>query len=495
MTTDLGQSIRHGLVWSMASALTLRLGSLVLGIALARLLSPEEFGVYAVALTVQTILITLVDLGLTADLVRSPDPARRAPTVATLGLVVGIALSALMMTASGAIADIFRSPDAASVIMVMSGSMIASGAGVVPLASLQRTFDQKKLFAASALDFVVGTGITVALVVVGLGPMALAIGRVTAQLCATVAMFRLSRTKPKFGFDRDEAGPALRFGVPVAAANLLSWALINVDNVVIARLTDEAALGLYVLAFNIATWPMNAIGQAVRAVSLPAFSRLARDEAGDGFDGRHRPRDPGLAVGTAFSWAAGVPAGVLLAALSVPLIHLLYGQKWEASAAVLAALGFFGSLRVLFDMMATYLLARGAARPVLWVQVFWMVTLIPAVMIGVQHFGIVGAAWAHVVTGIIFVLPAYLWAAARVGADTRAVVRVLVPPALAAIPSGLFAYYVSLQFDTAVLSLLVGGVVGLAIYSGLLFHWLRRIWTTSRNVATSPTQQTLKETI
>ncbi len=62
------------------------MGGLVVGIVLARLLAPEQFGVYAVALTVQSILITVADLGLSADLIRSDEPERIAPTVATLGL-------------------------------------------------------------------------------------------------------------------------------------------------------------------------------------------------------------------------------------------------------------------------------------------------------------------------------------------------------------------------------------------------------------------------
>ena len=66
-----------GIAWSGAANLVLRIGSLVVGICLARLLSPEHFGVYGVALIVQTILMSLADLGLSADLIRSDEPERR----------------------------------------------------------------------------------------------------------------------------------------------------------------------------------------------------------------------------------------------------------------------------------------------------------------------------------------------------------------------------------------------------------------------------------
>ena len=76
--TDAGSNLRskasRGAAWSGVSTIVLRLGSLVVGMVLARLLSTEEFGVYAVALTVQLILLQIADVGLSAVLVRSDEP-------------------------------------------------------------------------------------------------------------------------------------------------------------------------------------------------------------------------------------------------------------------------------------------------------------------------------------------------------------------------------------------------------------------------------------
>ena len=383
---SLASRVRRGLVWSTLSSMVLRLGSLALGIVLARLLAPEDFGIYAIALTVQSILMTVADLGMSADLVRAEDPARRAPTVATLSLVSGICLALMMSATAGPAAALMGVPDAADVIMVLSLTLVVSGAGVVPYAHLQREFEQRKLFGCSVVDFVVGTTATVGLIGLGMGPMALALGRVAAQLAATSLQFVLSRLRPHFSFDRAVARSALAYGLPLAAANLLSWALLNIDNVVIARIAGVTSLGFYVLAFNISNWPISAIGQSVRAVSLAGFSHAAR-ESDDG--------DRSLETALSLTWTVAMAAGVLLAALAHPLIVLLYGERWAAAAAVLVALGAFGALRVVLDLLATYLMAQGAARPVLYVQILWFVTLIPATAAGVHWLGIKGAGWAH----------------------------------------------------------------------------------------------------
>jgi PST family polysaccharide transporter len=120
---------------------------------------------------------------------------------------------------------------------------------------------------------------------------------------------------------------------------------------------------------------------------------------------------------------------VLLAALAQPLVALLYGARWSPAATVLGALGLFGALRVVLDLMATYLMARGAARSVLYVQIVWFLALIPAVVLATHWKGIAGAGWSHVAVAALVVLPAYAVALARAGTPVRTVVRAMRPRA------------------------------------------------------------------
>ncbi len=462
--SDLHSNVRRGLIWSTINSLLLRLGSLLTGIVLARLLAPEDFGVYAIALTVQSVLLTLVDLGMSVDLVRAKDPKGRAPTVATVSVGSGVLLAGLMVATAQPVAAALGAAEASGVIMVLALTLLISSAGVVPYAMLQREFKQRQLFACSVTDFAVGTSITIALVALGVGPMALAIGRVAAQIVSTSLQFVLARVRLRFGFDREVARSAIQYGAPLAGANLLSWALLNVDNVAIARVAGTTALGFYVLAFNISSWPMSAIGQAIRGVSLAGFSQSEREE-----------RQGTLAPALSLTWAAALPVGVLLAALSAPLIALLYGGKWAAAGPVLAALGIFGALRVALDLMATFLMAKGAARPVLWVQLVWFVSLIPAVVVGARWHGIAGAGWAHLLVSIAVVLPAYLIALRRVGESIGALTRALCRPVLSAALTWWAAHTVVGAVDAALPALVLGGATGTLVYAALNWRWIRRL--------------------
>ncbi|MGA7205948.1 MAG: lipopolysaccharide biosynthesis protein, partial [Specibacter sp.] len=447
-------TVKNALAWSSVSNLVMRLGTLSMGIVLARILSPEEFGVYAIALTVQTALMTLADFGMSADLIRCEDPEKRAPTVATLGLITGLTFAASMAVSSRAVANSLGSPEAVDVIFILSFTLLLSGVGIVPFAKLQRNLEQKKLFLVSMVDFVVNTVSTLVMLNLGMGVISLAYSRILAQSCALVLQYVLARQKVKFGIDRSLVGPVLRFGIPVAAANLLSWSLLSVDNVVIAHWAGPLALGFYVLAFNISNWPMSALGQVIRSVTLPVFSRSSASRDSEN-----------LAAALALTWGVGLPAGLFLAVLAKPLIVFVYGEKWGAAGPVLAALGLFGALRLLFDVVASFLLARGKSGQVLTVQIVWFAALIPAMIVGTHSYGIVGGGWAHVVVGIVVVLPAYLIALRSVRVRYAVLWGAIWPPLLAAFPAGLAGYFVAGMFHYPVVSLIAGGLAGGGLYA------------------------------
>jgi PST family polysaccharide transporter len=475
----LDTQVRRGLAWSALASLLVRGGNLVLGIVLARLLAPEDFGVFAVALTVLTVLVSLADLGLSADLVRADDPAGRAPTVATLSLASSVVLTALMVATAVPLATAMGSADAAPVIMVLACTLVLSGAGVVPYALLQRDFRQKRLFAVDGANFLVSTAVAIALVLLGAGPMALAVSRLAGQAVTTVLQFALAAIPPQFGWDRTVARGALRYGVPLALANMLSWALLSIDNVVVSRSAGVVALGYYVLAFNVSSWPMTVIGQAIRPVTLAAFSRQQQEDPG-----------PSLARATALSAAAAVPVGALLAVFALPVVTVLYGERWAPSAAALAGLALFGSLRIVLDVLATYLTARAAVAAVLWTQLCWIVALVPAMVIGISWSGLAGAGWAHLAVGVFLILPIYLLALRRTGARPSSVLQNLWQPVAGMVPAALAGRAVGRLVDQPLLAALAGGAVALLIYTGLLYRWVR-----GRSRAEEPPSAALDATV
>ena len=462
-TEHLGGRVRRGLAWGFINSITMRLATLTLGIVLARLLTPEAFGAFAVALVIQTILINFADLGMSADLIRNREWHHRAPTVASISLLAGGLLSVAMIVAAPVLASSLGSDQAAPVIAVMSLSLVIAAAGVAPFAMIQREFQQSRYFLVVLTSFLLGSGFTVLLIVAfRWGAMALAVGKLVEQTCSVGLQFGLTRTRPRFGFDRSVARSALAFGLPVCGANALSWLVLNVDYVVIGRTAGAVTLGLYVLAFNVSSWPVNALVQAVRNVALPGFSRLDSTSSAKSF-----------VSSFALVLTAGLLVAALLAPLAVPLVTFVYGPTWLGSSGALGVLAVFGATRVVFDLMATFLIARGGSRPVLLVQVAWVAALVPAMVVGVHAWGIVGAGVAHLVVAFTVVLPAYLLVLNRRGVPFLALVRAAAPPFGAALVAGAAVWASSQAIDVAWHALALGSSIGIVVYLALLRRWLR----------------------
>ena len=192
---------------------------------------------------------------------------------------------------AGPIGAAFESPGSEPVIRVMALGMIAFGFTIVPAAMLQRAFKQGTIFAVNGCALIVSTSVLIVLALLGHGPMALAIGQVCGQVATAIGFYVATRLRLRLGFDRRIALESAAFCLPLALANLLSWLLISLDNLVVARVLSPVELGFYVLAFNVSSWPMSAVGQAIRVVALPAFARLDSRACAGPRPGRgHRPR-------------------------------------------------------------------------------------------------------------------------------------------------------------------------------------------------------------
>lgn len=466
--------VGRALRWSTTGTVVVRLGNLGLGIVIARIVSPEEFGLYAIALTVQSVVMALADLGLSADLVRSPDFERRTGPVAVLGLVTGGTLTLLTALSAPALASAMGGPGAAGPIAILAATFLLAGVGVVPFATLQRKLDQRGLFRSNAIDFGVGAVVTLVLAALGYGLVGLAVGRVAGQACGVATQFWLTRTRLRFSWDRTVARSVLAFGLPVAAANLLSWVLLSVDRVVLGNLAGAVELGFYVLAANISTWPMTLVGQALRSVTLPAFSQV-----------RERARAALVPLLGPVWWAVAA-AAAMLAALAHPVVVLVYGARWEPAAQILVPLAVVGAVRVVSDVLAGYLYALGRSRGVLAVQVVWLVALVPATVAGARLGGSMGVATAQAVVAVGVLVPAYLVLLRRSRDEVAALAWALAVPGLAAVAAVAAGAAAADRVDNALLGGLLAGAVTFVLYVATTFAWVRPRWRAARTALDGP---------
>jgi len=298
------------------------------------------------------------------------------------------------------------------------------------------------------------------LALAGFGAWSLAWSRVATNGAAAVVMLLLTKDRYRPGFNRVQAKTLLAFGLPLAGASLLVFGVLNVDYIVVGSVLGPVALAFYLMAFNLSSWPVGAFSAPVRSVSLPAFSRV---------------RDDPERFSATFARALGLlalfalPACVLLAALGAPLIRFAYGERWGAAIAPLAILMVLGAIRVASELAYDFLASDGRSRAVLMIHLGWLVALIPALAIGAHLDGIRGVAVGHIVVVVLLVVPAYLNVLRPYGLRARVLLAPLARPVLGAALMTVPALGVQWLLDGDIWQLMVGGVLGLAVYIAVVF--------------------------
>ena len=453
----LSASVRRGALWNMASTVVLRFANILITAVVAHILAPRDFGVFAVALTAFAIVSAIGELGVASCLIRADlDIDSLAPTMATVSMATSALLAAAMAVFARPIAAALGSPYAAGAVRVMALAVILTGIFAVPSAQLVRDFKQDKLFLANIISFVPSTASLLLLAQTGSGAMAFAWSRVIGQFavgCVVVA------SVPKIyrpGIARSALLLLLRFGLPLAGANFVNYVLLNVDYALVGHLMGAVALGTYVLAFNVASWPSTLLSAMINNVAMPAFSRVKHDA--------ELLRNAIASSLRALSLVV-IPMCSVIMALARPLILTLYGSKWAAAADVLSALSLYSAIAVICLLFANIIAGMGRTKLLLAIQIIWLGALAPAMVLGVRRDGIVGAAFAHIAVIGPIVLPCYLLAMKRItGVRLTLLAKAVLPALLASSAAALGAKGATLLFSDPLLQLIAGLSTGGLIY-------------------------------
>jgi PST family polysaccharide transporter len=436
----LGTRVRSGLRWSLLNSAALRVLSVLVGLVIARLVTPGEFGTYAAGLLVLTALLSFNEAGVSVAVIRWQGRVEKAAaTAVTCSLASTFVLFIVAFAGAPAIGSLLNAPDAAPVIRILSFGLLLDGLASIPNALLGRAFQQRRRAIADVVGFVVGSLTSIGLASAGWGAQGLACGLLVTSAVAALGVISLAPARPLPRWDPSDARELLRTGLPAAGTSLLLLAILNVDYVVVSSQLGVHALGLYVLAFNVSSWISTLLSLAIRQVSLPAFSRLANDR---------KALEEAFSRSLTLVAGVSVLGGVLLAGLADPIISLLYGERWLAAIGVLPLLAVLGAIRVILDLCYDLLIATGRAGSLLKVQIAWLALLVIALPVGASLNGIVGVAAAHAIVAGAVILPLHAALLAGAGLRLRTILRALTPVLAAGAVAGATAV-VGLQIDAS----------------------------------------------
>lgn len=461
------ESMRNGsassaFLWSLANTMSARLGTLAIGIALARLLGPEEFGTYAVAFIALLAVLSFNELGVSLAIVRwTEDPRAIAPTVTSISLITSAVITVAMLFAAAPFASAMGDPRAANLVRMLSLCVLINGAVATPAALLQRYFRQDRRMVCDQVNVWVGAVVSLALAVTGAGAVSLVIGRLAGAITSGLLLVAYSPLPYRVGLDVRHVRPLLRFGGPLAGASIIVFAVGFVDQLAVGHVLGPVALGYYVLAFNLASWPVSLFSQPLRSVAPAMFARLQHDRQSM-TSAFHRLLRL-LAV-------VALPSCLVLGAAADDIIRFVYGPAWLPAATALRWLCVMAALRIFFELTYDYLVVLRRSRSILLIQLVWFATLAPLVVVGVNIGGIAGAGAAMAIVAAVVVLPLYLHALSRVDILPGPIWRRTAGPVAAATALAVVVIALTTAIPGALLALTASCLVGALVVGAQLWR-------------------------
>jgi O-antigen/teichoic acid export membrane protein len=288
---------------------------------IARLLTPAEFGISVLGVSLLGIAEAIRELGSVAYLVQQQElTQRKIQTVFTVSLIVTLSMTTVLVMMSGSFARFYGVPALARYIQIMAFSYAIAPFAHPIYAVLSRDMAFDKLAALDVLTTLVNALASVALVLLGLSYIGLAwatvISASTWTLLAFYVRFDFSLYRPSLA----EWRSVVAFGAYGSATAILYRASESLFYLILGKILDARAVGLCQRAALLSQFPERVILAGIGAVALPAFSDRARH--GRGLKTAYLAA---LRLLTAVQW----PALILLAIMADPVVSLLFGSQWR----------------------------------------------------------------------------------------------------------------------------------------------------------------------
>lgn len=395
---------------------------------LSRILSPEEYGLVAMAMPFILFSMMLADAGIGASLVRTPQDSK--PVWASffwLTVMLGAALWALMTLAAPFAAQLLEEPRLTPLVSALAVVVFFQAIACVPSALLQK---QQHFRRVAAIDiFVLIAGIIVAIWSArhGYGAWALVHQQLACYGLRMVLVFFYSGFRPEFMFARVQLREHFAFSRNVLSVNVVGFFTRSVDNVIIGKILGAASTGVYSMALQFARLPVMLISGPLNYVLYAKLSHVKDDRA---------------AVCHTFMVITRVLASVIfpgmamVAAAHKPIFELLLSAKWADSGVIfMLATPACATLSVTM-LCGTIMLVLGRAdiqlKTTYEFGLLWIITLLASAPYGVACAAMAFnfAVWAYTPRLILLVFP-------LMGASAAAYIRVLfIPVAIASLCVG-----------------------------------------------------------
>ena len=455
MAESLKKKTVKGVAWtSLNQVLNMGLG-FVIGIILARLLSPSDYGLLAMIGVFNAIAFAFLDSGFGSALVRKPDLTEDDTTTAFyFNLVAGVALFGVLWVVAPLASAFYDKPILTPLVRAEGSLLIVSAFKIVQNTQLTRALNFKAKMIIRVVASICGgiTGIIGAYS--GLGVWALVVMHIADSLTSLVLLWVISPWRPRGRWNKASFRYLWGYGSKLLASGLLDTIYSNIYPIVIGKFYSAADLGQYTRAKQYAGMPSGTLTGVIQQVTFPVLSQIQEDDARLGNNYRRMLR---------FTVFIVFPVMMGMAALAHPLVIALVTDKWAQCVPYLQVICFASMWYPVHAINLNLLQVKGRSDLFLRLEIIKKALVTVVIFICVP-FGIMGICCGAIFTSLACLAINTYYTGKLINVGFLRQMKDMTPTLLASLAMGAAVYFAVMPFDNNWLKLAIGIPLGAVLY-------------------------------
>lgn len=460
------QTIKNGFIWSALDSLGTQAIGLVISLILANLLGPSAYGLIAMLAIFMAIASVFVNSGFSSALIRKTDRSEADfSTTFYFSLAVSIVCYLLLFFCAPYIATFYEEPELVSLTRALALIIVINTFAIIPRTLLTVNINFKAQAIASFTAIIISGSVGLYMALNGFGVWSLVGQQISSAVVRTAMLYILSPWRPKTGFCRSSFKELFGFGSKLLASGLLESIFNNAYGLIIGKQFSPAQLGIFNQANMLSSVPAITITGVIQKVTFPMLSNIQHDT---------EKLDATFLLILKLSTLIIFPIMLGISIIAEPLIALLLGEQWRASAELLSILALAFMLYPIHAINLNFLTVKGRSDLILKLELIKKVMLTIMLIIAVP-MGIKAMCIGMVVTSYLALFMNTYYTAKLSTLSMFNQFKVLLPIGIIATISAYIGYMTGKQLNSDTLQIICMLIIALFVYITIMLLTQRNL--------------------
>lgn len=460
MSENLKKDTTKGVFWSLIERFGTQGVQFLVMLVMARLLSPNDYGVVGLLVVFVSIAQAFVDGGFSQALIRKKDRTEiDNSTVFYFNIVVSVVIYLIFYLFAPYVSVFYNMPTLTPFMRVICLSIIINAFGVVQRALFNANIDFKAQAKASLIAIVISGAIGISLALRGFGPWALVWQQLSNLIVNTLFLWIYSEWRPLLAYSWKSFKELFSFGSKLLATSLLNAIYNNIQTIVIGKLYSAKSLGLYSRAAHFADLPSQQFTSVFMRVTFPVLCKVQDDVERLTSVYRRMLRVSAYIV---------FPLLIGMAAVAHPMIEVFIGKQWIECAYMLQIICLAEMWYPIHAINLDILQVSGRSDLFLKIEIYKKIVSLSLLALSAP-FGIIAMCYSNLLSSLICLYINTYYSSKILGISLLSQLKDLFPTISLAIVMFAIVQIIIFFISNVFAQLIVGIIVGVVVYVSLSY--------------------------